>query len=78
MPRRVTLLIKLTTLRTWNFWHKNSAFQNRKPTQHMKYLSVSLTNFSPFQISPFQHAFWITKFFHTNSCTFTYNYVLVF
>jgi hypothetical protein len=44
MPRRVTLLIKLTTLRTWNCWHKNSAFQNRKPTPHMKYLSVSLTN----------------------------------
>jgi hypothetical protein len=28
--------------------------------------------------SPFHRAFWFTKFFHTNSCTFTYNYVLVF
>jgi hypothetical protein len=27
--------------------------------------------------SPFHSAFWFTKFFHTNSCTFTYNHVLV-
>jgi hypothetical protein len=31
----------------------------------------------PFRLFCCEQAY-ITKFFHTNSCTFTYNYVLVF
>jgi hypothetical protein len=43
------------------------------------YLHISLWLWNSFlYLSLFHRAFWFTKFFHTNSCTFTYNYVLVF
>jgi hypothetical protein len=37
-------------------------------------LNILMINFC----SLFHRAFWFTKFFHTNSHIFTYNYVSVF